>query len=61
MLSLERTEEGITVCDRLARLIPSRSWFFSFLYQWLKSKSYSLKILFFLKKSVINTMGHITI
>jgi hypothetical protein len=44
MLSLERTEEGITVSGRLARLIPSKSWFFSFLNQWLRSKSYSLEI-----------------
>lgn len=42
MLSLERTEEGITVCGRLARLIPSKSWFFSFLSQRINNAPYSL-------------------
>jgi hypothetical protein len=31
MLSLDSTEEGITVCGRFARRIPKRSWLLSFL------------------------------
>lgn len=42
MLSLERTEEGITVCVRLARLIPSQSWFFSFHMKSTESPATSL-------------------
>jgi hypothetical protein len=42
MLSLERTEEGITVCGRLARLIPSKSWFFSFHMKSTESPATSL-------------------
>lgn len=40
MLSLDRTDDGITVCGRTARRIPRRSWFFSFLHRtdYLKKK-----------------------
>lgn len=31
MLSLDKTDDGITVCGRLARRIPRSNWFFSFL------------------------------
>ena len=31
MLSLDKTDDGVTVCGRLARLMPNKSWFFSFL------------------------------
>lgn len=31
MLSLDKTDEGITVCGRFARRIPRSNWFFSFL------------------------------
>lgn len=31
ILSLERTDDGITVWGRVARRMPKRSWFFSFL------------------------------
>jgi len=42
MLSLERTEEGITVCGRLACLIPRKSWFFSFHMNSTESPATSL-------------------
>lgn len=31
MLSLDNTDDGTTVCGRVARRIPKNSWFFSFL------------------------------
>jgi hypothetical protein len=58
MLSLERTEEGITVCVRLARLIPSQSWFFSFLSHEMNSKSYLLLIVQITTSTRINSETH---
>jgi hypothetical protein len=40
ILSLDKTEEGITVCGRFARLMPNNSWLLSFLKWWIQNHQY---------------------
>lgn len=50
ILSLDKTEEGITVCGRFARLMPNSNWLLSFLKCPNKSNQYPKFYIFHKKK-----------